>query len=790
VRCLFQFYIYCSVMHRIKDYDITDHQQEILPYISTMSQLESKKKCDLQALQKLQALSGWHNLLSSNENERMIKVGRILVEGQMNDHQNIQTFALTQKGKLDELKVLLRDATEKSKRPVEDFIKVRDAVGGTILHMAYLYCQHEIAQYLVEIAPKCAALEYDIPQLVVVAFPDQSEEEQKLLGPYVGENILHMLISQRAYEQVKWLFNFLKTKVSSSHQLVDQILHAQTRGHIFQPATDMKNQLYLGEIPFLFAVCTNDVQLVLQILSVDPSQILQSDSHWNNALHMCVIHNLTEMYTLIEHLATAIIDHMNKADPGKGLTVTASLVDAPNSDGRTPFALAAYLGEVEMFQVLLKKRKNPIWRYGPMECSQIDLRGFDTSCSLEEMVKESHKSRPTDQPAAQPPLQRGKSIRIEVSPSERRNMRVAGAIDCICRQNRLEMLEIPEIEELITKKWDRFGRPMFMQFAILSLTVSVLNTVIIILTPSLNPDVQSLVSALYCLVWLLLFYRCVGSELRQVMNYGLDYWGFYGGIRGAAMLNNYCLTLENIFFTASILFHFFGWGDDSPGLKMCVGLSAFVSWIHTYYILMGLQTTGSFVVIVTAILLDDFPHFAKLYVILLLAFGSLYNMLVFNASDEVDRSANKFFGNLWDLFVYSVNGQSSDFVPSLDVDTEAKWLFQLIFAGYNLSCVLLLLNLLIAMMSTTYSSYVEKAKLVLMREKYNIMVNFERSLSDENRNRLQETYIVSTEGNKMMMEMQEIDPNWWYDTKFAPVENPVKVSGREDEFKKNLFIDI
>ena len=98
-------------------------------------------------------------------------------------------------------------------------IDERDAVGGHIIHVAYLYKQWKIARFLVERFPDIAATPYDKGLWV-----DESSAEAKDNGPYNGENILHIALIHRNYDEVRWLleFYFLHDKRALLKKLLTQ----------------------------------------------------------------------------------------------------------------------------------------------------------------------------------------------------------------------------------------------------------------------------------------------------------------------------------------------------------------------------------------------------------------------------------------------------------------------------------------------------------------------------------------------------------------------------------------
>lgn len=282
--------------------------------------IDKKEVSDYQVLWKLKNLYSWYSIFV-NDDEKRMKASRILVEGQMNDHINISTFNHTINGDLQSLKKTLKeDYLNKVKgkpdeiiarKELSEVLKIRDTVGGAIIHIAYLYGKYDIGRYLVQLDPQSATIVYEKPEIFENFTLFGSD---KLVGPYNGENILHMVISQRQYNETAWLLNFFMEydKKHPKERLLHKLLSAQTLGQFFQPSVRGENTLYFGEYPILFAVCANDIRLVRLILLGNPNYIFIRDSHGNNCLHMCVLHNLHGMYNYLLDIAREILRHIRK----------------------------------------------------------------------------------------------------------------------------------------------------------------------------------------------------------------------------------------------------------------------------------------------------------------------------------------------------------------------------------------------------------------------------------------------------------------------------------------------
>ena len=149
----------------------------------------------------------------------------------------------------------------------------RDAAGNTPIHWAYTSGNLPLGRQLMEIFHKERAL-------------CCSGLDGKA---YRGMNVLHIAVVKGSLEHCRWLV-----------RKYPELLHGRATGSFFQPS----GECYYGEYPLMFAVCTNQPDIVTMILDeVDrqrlsgPGMGLESvDAHGNTALHLTVWHDLLHMY--------------------------------------------------------------------------------------------------------------------------------------------------------------------------------------------------------------------------------------------------------------------------------------------------------------------------------------------------------------------------------------------------------------------------------------------------------------------------------------------------------------
>uniref|UniRef100_A0A0N4WS61 ANK_REP_REGION domain-containing protein n=1 Tax=Haemonchus placei TaxID=6290 RepID=A0A0N4WS61_HAEPC len=121
--------------------------------------------------------------------------------------------------------------------------------------------------------------------------------------------------------------------------------------------TRYTGQMYWGELPLSFAACTNnqDCFRLLRAFRADPNK---TDTNGNTVLHLTVIHDLPEMFTLAYN-------------SGASLSIRNNLK-------LTPLALAARLANKRMFSLLLECEMDIVWRYGNIVCKAYPLVEIDS----------------------------------------------------------------------------------------------------------------------------------------------------------------------------------------------------------------------------------------------------------------------------------------------------------------------------------------------------------------------------------------------------------------------------
>jgi hypothetical protein len=725
---------------------------------------------------------------------------------------------------------------------------LRDSVGATPIHVAFLYGHYELGKTLVLERKDLAALTYS----TLTTIGPRTE-----LSPYEGENVLHIAIVQRDRRLAKWLLD-----------RVPELIKAETVGNFFRPG----KPCYFGGTPLLFALASNQIDIALDILEaaeslsklpklkaqrtvavrqlrqqqralfqqLDPSAFAQAatrnvkkilpvaisrmasasglihaedegeeeeedvettifmtDSFGNNVLHLAVIHDLPQVFGFAIQFAILVLGHpgftiadidlavgekgsqeaydsvaslnapvgqevmedarsrarvaaFTSSPPASPLTGSASklkresLVDflkrvddvrhdkmmrgfflQRNRDELTPLSLAAALGKSRMFQYILQQVTSVAWSYGPITALNILL------LDLDEPVP-----RPRVHHGRLEPLHKIMTmLPYPLTPQGRKGYRTA--IQCMCSleklsctiskadyagvlENRLEMLKLIEVHQLLAKKWKYVGKRLFRtRFWLYTLFLLAFNASTLFHTDAYREATVP--------VW-----RGVALALCEIIAYGFAVVKFvneshqmlfsfraYVTEAGAGRLDNVCTLLTSLCMFAAGFARLHGaqeWNDAFTAVALIM------AWFYQFFFLLGFRTTGPFVIMILTMIQNDIVRFVLVYFSVMAGFSQAVYLV---ADGRVGLTALFHRGRM--LVIAGFTGE----INYDDNYTSGRMngLTQLIMLGYVILVMILLVNLLIAMMGNTYADVLAKSEQRWVAERANIMATIENQLS-------------------------------------------------------------
>lgn len=421
---------------------------------------------------------------------------------------------------------------------------------------------------------------------------------------------------------------------------------------------------------------------------------------------------------------------------------------ALNDELHSPLTLAAACSDPDkdqMISFLIQRNNQHLWTYGPVKASMINVDGLEVKYSLDR-------------------YNIPKNVRLEHPPHS--------AIDWLCITESEKGVMIPEIRKIIELKWKRFGKPKFKVSFVVNLFIAVAVTVLLVFnnsTPTSSPVLlgEYLVNILYPLL-VVIFLSLALPEFPYVMKYGFDYWGVFGGVRGVAKFDRKYRTVKILAFLVACIAKVIDasreetnqyrytdpvTGDESflreahqenisdRAFIVSMAICVLTSWVHMYYYLAAFDSTGPFVISIFKIISEDVPYFMKFYLILLFGFSCALSLLTNTGNPDGFYSIKHLVLAIWSLIQTTVETDPTyGAVDITGLNPDLFWLADILLTAFNFCIVIMMLNLLIAMMSSTYEKYNSYNDSLLLMEKYNIMSCMERSMMEEERQKMRIKY--------------------------------------------------
>lgn len=562
----------------------------------------------------------------------------------------------------------------------------RDAVGAAPIHIAFLYKQFEIGKYLVEKYSESATCVY--------------EGTESVKSPYAGENILHIAIIHGAIDIVAWLL-----------EKIPKLVQAEAIGSFFSPGS----QCYFGGTPLLFAVGSNQPAMVSAVAAIcDPSTgLLSSDRYGNTALHIAVVNDLPEMYDFV----LSQLSLMAKLQPD----TLQSFTSRCNNENLTPLSLAACLGKTEMFQHILARSSRIAWTFGPVTSKMIPLSQLEQPDTI--IATNGKRSRAATITAIEA-ICSGHKLLTNCMPVD--------ANDEELYQLKLDLIMLPQVQQLLDKKWQYFGRGIFLRKLVLISALLVLFTIVTQMPNHFRSTDASFSDYPFSNTIIVLVESIIGvavmakvvTESRQLYRAPKRYWT---QSHGSALFDNILGWVFSILFFCACLCRITG---ESVAEDAFTSIAAVIGWSYMFFFLLGFKSTGPFVIMVKEMMLNDIPRFAIVYMAVLIGFSQAFSLLL-----EPRNGFWAFFQQVKLLVLLACSGDMDyDYYSASSV----PWLTQGLIFMYIVITVILLLNLLIAMMGNTYSQIYDASTKRWYVERANIMLAIEQEtdLSEMSKYRL------------------------------------------------------
>ncbi|XP_054904177.1 transient receptor potential cation channel subfamily V member 6 [Poeciliopsis prolifica] len=456
------------------------------------------------------------------------------------------------------------------------------------------------------------------------------------------------------------------------NQNLDLVHHLISRGGDVNPRVTglyfrkrIGGLLYCGEHILSFAACAGNKDIITMLIDAGASTRIQ-DYLGNTLLHILVLQpNKTT--------ACQAIDLILARDAELDQAVPLDLV--PNNRGLTPFKLAAKEGNIVVFQHLVNKRRVVQWNLGPLSSHLYDLTEIDSWAD---------------------------------------NMSVLEVIVGSQRREAREILEVTPVRQLVSLKWNLYGKHYLRLLLLLYLLYIVTFTLCCVCRPLKDADrnytdadrdktirVQKTLNESYVtygdslrlageVISVLGAILILVLEIPDILRVGAKrYFGqtALGGPFHVILISYAALVVLLCVFRAC------GVQAEREVMALCLVLG----WCNVMFFARGFEMLGPYVIMIQKIIFGDLTKFMWLSFIVLVGFSTAL-WTVYMTQDPNSLPAYTTYPiTLFSLFELSVG------LIDLPVDHTiiTPPIVHVLHVSFSVVAYLLLLNLLIAMMSDT-----------------------------------------------------------------------------------------
>ncbi|XP_053147835.1 transient receptor potential cation channel subfamily V member 6-like [Hemicordylus capensis] len=488
-------------------------------------------------------------------------------------------------------------------------------------------------------------------QLLMDTAPDLVDEVMTS-ELYRGQTALHIAVVSRNLNLVKALL-----------EKGADINSPRATGYVFRCRSD--NLIYFGEHVLSFAACAGS-EAIVQLLIENGANIRVQDSLGNSVLHVLVLQpnkaSACQMYNLILCY--------NQEDKELG-----ALDLIPNKQGLTPFKMAGVEGNTVVFQHLMQRRKHIQWTFGPLTSTLYDLTEIDSwgdDQSLLELIVTSKK-----------------------------------------REAR-RILDLTPINELVSLKWNKYGRPYFSVLALFYVLYMICFTMCCVYRPlkarSCNKTnerdntiyIQKLVQESYLasedklrLVGELI--TVIGAivililEIPDILRVGVTkYFGqtILGGPFHVIIITYAFMILVTMVMRLT----------STNGEVVPMSFALVLGWCNVMYFARGFQMLGPFTIMIQKMIFGDLMRFCWLMAVVILGFASAFYVIFQTENpDELGHFYNYPMAlfSTFELFLTIIDGPAN-------YEVDLPFMYGITYSAFAVIATLLMLNLLIAMMGDTH----------------------------------------------------------------------------------------
>ncbi|CAM4437799.1 unnamed protein product [Caretta caretta] len=469
---------------------------------------------------------------------------------------------------------------------------------------------------------------------------------------YAGETALHIAVVNKNFKLVKAML-----------EKGADVNNPQATGYVFRLSSH--NLIYFGEHILSFAACVGSEEIV-RLLIKHGANIRAQDSLGNTVLHILVLQPN-------KIFACQMYNFLLSYDKSERELGALDLI--PNNKGLTPFKLAGVEGNTVMFQHLMQNRKHIQWTFGPLVSTLYDLTEIDSWGDDQSLLE------------------------LIVTTKKREARRI---------------LDLTPVNELVSLKWNKYGRPYFCILALFYVLYMICFTMCCVYRPLkrrqsnktherdntiyvqkllqesyVTPEdnlrlVGELITVIGAIVILIL-------EIPDIFRVGVTkYFGqtILGGPFHIIIITYACMILVTMVMRLT----------STTGEVIPMSFALVLGWCNVMYFARGFQMLGPFTIMIQKMIFGDLMRFCWLMAVVILGFASAFYVIFQTENpDELGHFYNYPIAlfSTFELFLTIIDGPAN-------YEVDLPFMYGITYSAFAVIATLLMLNLLIAMMGDTH----------------------------------------------------------------------------------------